>query len=342
MSPGNQRNKATAAAFWTAIDAAPEDELFAVAARFMTPDATWQGFAPLRPVSGPQALSAECLVPLKRAFPRLERLTHILIGGRSDGTMRGGDDGRAWVGATGYLVGEQAEPVWGIPARPGARRLRWGEFLEFDAEGRITRIQMLIDLIDWLEQIDLSPLPRPAGAPFVWPAPTGREGVLMPQQDQALSDDLLAYARAFIFGGLNAFDRTDLKSMGMARFFHPNVKWYGPGGIGACLSLREFEEWHQRPWLVAFPDRRVGDLDNLIAEGDFVGASSLPGVHATHTGPYLGHAASGRALAVNGIDFWRRDGGQFTENWVFVDMIHLFGQMGIDLLARVADMDRTR
>jgi predicted ester cyclase len=196
-------------------------------------------------------------------------------------------------------------------------------------------------VIDWLEQIGLSPLPPPNGAPFVWPAPTACDGVLTGEEDPAASDELLAYSRAFIFGGLNAFDKSDLKSMGMARFFHPNVKWYGPGGIGACLSLREFEDWHQKPWLVAFPDRRVGDLDNLIAEGDFVGASSLPGVHATQTGPYLGHPASGRALSVNGIDFWRRDGGMFTENWVFVDMVHLFGQMGHDLLAHLKDPGRT-
>ena len=54
--------------------------------------------------------------------------------------------------------------------------------------------------------------------------------------------------------------------MGMADYFHPNLKWYGPGGIRACFSFKEFEDLHQRPWLIAFPDRTVVDLDNLIAE----------------------------------------------------------------------------
>ena len=341
MSAANQRNKVRAAAFLAACDAAPLEGLAGAITPFVADDLRWQGFAPLSATTGVGAMVAQYLHPRRSAFPRMERLTHILIGGQSDGHVAGGDDSRHWVGATGLLVGEQVQTVWGIPARPGLRRLRWSEFLEFDDAGRITRIQMLIDVIDWLEQMDLSPLPRPNGAPFVWPAPTGCNGVLMGEQDTAASDDLLGYSRAFIFGGLNAFDKSDLKSMGMARFFHPNVKWYGPGGIGACLSLREFEDWHQKPWLVAFPDRRVGDLDNLIAEGDFVGASSLPGVHATHTGPYLGHPASGRPLSVNGIDFWRRDGGMFTENWVFVDMIHLFGQMGYDLLAHLKERNRT-
>ena len=92
---------------------------------------------------------------------------------------------------------------------------------------------------------------------------------------------------------------------------------------------------HQRPWLHAFPDRRVGDLDNLIAEGSFVGASSMPGVSLTHQGPYLGQKPSNNKCTVNGIDFWREDDGKFVENWVFVDMVNLFYQMGVDLLAMV-------
>ena len=129
--------------------------------------------------------------------------------------------------------------------------------------------------------------------------------------------------------------------MGMAGYFHPNLKWYGPGGIGACLSFAVFQDLHQLPWLEAFPDRKVGDLDNLIAEGGFVGASSLPGVWLTQSGPYLGHNASNRRAGVNGIDFWRYDNGQFTENWVFVDMVHLFQQFGVCLMTRVHQMTDT-
>lgn len=147
--------------------------------------------------------------------------------------------------------------------------------------------------------------------------------------------ETLDFSTAFIHGGLNRFDKSDLKSMGMARFFHPNLKWYGPGGIGGCLSLKEFEDMHQRPWLVAFPDRQVQDLDNLIAEDRPVGASSFPGVLATHTGPYQDTPATGNKIAFNGIDFWLKTDGQFTENWVFVDMIDVFNQFGVDLFARM-------
>ena len=197
------------------------------------------------------------------------------------------------------------------------------------------QLQFLLDFADWFEQIGRPVLPRPRGVPFVFPAPTGHDGILSGPQDAATSTETLDFARVFIYGGLNRFDRSDLSSMGMARFFHPNLKWYGPGGIGGCLSLKEFEDLHQRPWLAAFPDRQVQDLDNLIAENRLVGASSFPGVLATHTGRYQDTPATGTKIAFNGIDFWLKTGGQFTENWVFVDMIDLFNQFGVDLFARM-------
>ena len=35
-------------------------------------------------------------------------------------------------------------------------------------------------------------------------------------------------------------------------------------------------------------------------------------------------------------DWWKRDGEEYIENWVFVDMVHLFRQFGIDLFGRLA------
>lgn len=340
MTSFSQRNKAAARAWWQAADTAPPADLARVAADHLGPDLIWQGFAPLRDTTGTDSFVDQMLAPLRTAFPDLTRETHIAMGGASHGKADGSPDGAYWVGGTGYYHGTQTRDLWGIPARNRRLRLRWGEFLEFDNTGQIIRIQTLIDLIDWLEQLDLSPLPPPRGAPFVYPAPTGLNGVMW--EDRGDAQELLSFGHQFIFGGLNGFDRDDLTSMGMADYFHPNLKWYGPGGIGACLSFKEFEDLHQRPWLVAFPDRKVGDLDNLIAEGEFVGGSSLPGVWLTHSGPYLGHTASGQRAGVNGIDFWRFENGQFTENWVFVDMIHLFAQFGTDLMAQVAHLGQVR
>ena len=52
----------------------------------------------------------------------------------------------------------------------------------------------------------------------------------------------------------------------------------------------------------------------------------------THRGDYLGAKATGRALTLRVMDFYRCAGGQIMENWVSLDYGELFHQMGIDLL----------
>ncbi|MEO0692339.1 MAG: ester cyclase [Pseudomonadota bacterium] len=332
MSDLNQRNKQTAQRLWAALDRDPASAL-----PMLEVVTHWQGPAPVGVQNSGADIVAGLFAPLRDALPALQRQTHILTGGQSDAHEAGGGDGAWWVAGTGYYTGRAVAPVFGIPATGTDLRIRWGEFLRFDAAGAVTHAQTIWDLVDWCDQIGHPVLPRPRGALHVYPAPTGFDGVLTDPQDATETAETLRFGRAFIFGGLNSFDEADLSSMGMARFFHPNVKWYGPGGIGACLSLAEFETYHQQPWLTAFPDRKVMHLESLFAEGRMLAASGPMGVVGHHNGSYLGHAATGAAIEVSGLDFWLRDGGQFTENWVFVDMVHLFQQMGIDLLSQLSE-----
>jgi predicted ester cyclase len=196
----------------------------------------------------------------------------------------------------------------------------------------------LLDLIDLMQQAGVQVLPPSRGLDGVYPPPRADDGVLLDTQNAEVSRHSLEHIRKFIFDGLNKFDQSDLESMGMAGFFHPEVKWYGPGGIGACLTFSEFETFHQRPWLNAFPDRSVQDLTALIAEGNYSGAPGWAGVRATHTGEYLGYPATGNRIEFNGLDFWKREGEMYVENWVFVDMIHLFRQLGVDLIERMRQL----
>lgn len=330
MSEINQRNKSAARALWAALDRDP-----ASAAGALGAVTRWHAPAPIGPLPDGQAALTHLFAPLKAAIPDLQRETHILLGGQSSAHEDGTGDGDWWVAGTGYYTGTATQAVFGISATPQPLRIRWGEFLKFDATGQIIDAQTIWDFVDWFAQIGRPALPPSTGASYVYPAPTAFEGCLQDPQDNTETAETLSCGRGLIFGGLNRFDEADLSSMGMARFFHPNIKWYGPGGIGACLSLREFETLHQAPWLTAFPDRKVKHLESLFAEGRMLAASGPMGVVASHTGPYLGHPASGASLEVSGLDFWLRTGDRFTENWVFVDMVHLFAQMGVDLFERM-------
>jgi len=326
----NQRNKATALKVWAMLDSDP-----LAAVPMLASVGHWQGPEPVGVQTSGQAIVEAMFAPFQAAISGLKREMHIFTGGVSQASEAGSGDGAFWVAGTGYYTGRAVDEVFGIPATDTELRIRWGEFLRFDAAGNITHAQTIWDLVDWLDQIGHPVLPPSRGVPFVYPAATAYDAVLRAAQDAEETARSMALGRGLIFGGLNSFDESDLKSMGMADYFHPNLKWYGPGGIGGCLSLREFEVLHQHPWLIAFPDRKVKHLESLFAEDRIVAASGPMGVVAHQTGPYLGHPASGNPVEVSGLDFWLRTEGQFTENWVFVDMIHLFAQMGVDLLERI-------
>lgn len=331
----NQSNKERVLAYWAAIDAASPDTMASAVSAHLPQNFVWKGPAPLGEIIGPEALARNALAPLKEAIPDLKRQTHIFMGGQStDHTVDDAKDAY-WVAGTGYLTGTATKDFIGIPVTDRPLRIRWAEFIRFKT-GVIVESQVILDFVDWFDQIGLSVLPKPRGAEHVYPAPTGFDGVLRAAQNPEDTTYTLKLGNALLYGALNGFDQNELASMGMADYFHPNLKWYGPGGIGACLSFKEFEQLHQQPWLVAFPDRKVMGIESLFAEGNLLAASGVAGVEATHTGVYLSEPATGAHLKISGIDFWLVDGNQFTENWVFVDMIDLFNQMGINLFNRMA------
>ena len=329
-----QRNKELVWEFWQALEYADVDSCESVAAEFMTVDSRWHGPDPINELQGADGFSSGFWKSLLYSFPDLKRESHIFIGGKSSGRVDGSADGRMWVGGTGYFNATFSKDYLTIPATGEKVRIRWGEFCRLENQ-KIVETYFILDLVDLMQQAGCAVLPPSKGVDGVYPPPRANDGVLLNAQDSTVSEYTLDHIRRFIFEGLNSYDQSDLMSMGIADYFHPDVQWYGPGGIGACLSLKEFEDNHQRHWLKAFPDRAVQNLDALVAEGAYSGAPGWAGVTATHTGEYLGCEATGRPLEFNGLDFWKLENDRYVENWVFVDMIHLFRQFGVDLFERI-------
>ena len=333
----NQSNKGFIWDFWQALENADANQVEEVARLVMGENITWYGPDPINQLHGMEAFVSDFWLPLLQSFPDLKRQTYLFFGGESNGRIDGdiGQDGKMWVSGTGYLNGTFAQDYLKIPATGTEVNIRWGEFCRIE-QGKIVEVYFLLDLIDLMQQAGFHVLPPSRGVDGLYPPPHANDGILLEVQDELESLYSLDHIRRFIFEGLNSFDQSELESMGMADFFHQQVQWYGPGGIGACLSLKEFEDHHQLPWLIAFPDRRVQNLDALIAEGSYSGAPGWSGVIATHSGQYLDSPATGKQVGINGLDWWKREGEMYIENWVFVDMIHLFRQFGIDLFERLA------
>lgn len=316
------------------MESAESENLAAVAEQHIREASIWDSSDPINELHGARAFISDFWHPLLHSLPDLQRQCHIFIGGRSSGRADGSNDGRMWVGGTGLFNATFANDYLTIPASRQTVSIRWGEFCCVE-RGQIVETFCLLDLVDLMQQAGFRVLPPSRGIDGIFPPPRAKDGLLLEAQDEQTSAYSLEHIRRFIFDALNSYDQSALKSMGIADYFHPDVQWYGPGGIGACLSLQEFEDNHQRHWLRAYPDRQVQDLDALIAEGSFSGGPGWAGVKATHTGDYLDVRATNKPVEFNGLDFWKLENDRYIENWVFVDMIHLFRQFGVDLFTRL-------
>lgn len=238
-----------------------------------------------------------------------------------------------WIAATGHYCGTFVGDLFGIPATGALAYLRYGEFYRVTG-GRIAEVVAIWDLIDLMRQAGVNPLPASAGVELLVPGPRTHDGVRPDVVDMEEGARTNALVEAMI-AGLMEYDGASLDSMRMERFWSPNMLWYGPGGIGSNRRLRGFQDFHQRPFLTAFPDRRGGNHRARIGDGAYCASTGWPSITATHAGPYLGAPATNKRITMRVMDWWRREGDLLAENWVFIDLPDLFLQFGRDLFAEM-------
>ena len=52
---------------------------------------------------------------------------------------------------------------------------------------------------------------------------------------------------------------------------------------------------------------------------------------ATHSGEFMGIAATGKQVSIRYMDFWRVRDGKIVDNWVMVDFPDVLRQLGVDV-----------
>lgn len=290
-------------------------------------DVHWHGPHPINAHQGADAVLKAFWEPFLAALPDIERRDDILI----CGSFKKGD----WVGATGYYTGTFARDWLGIPATGGVLNIHFGEFSRLEA-GKVCEVYLIFDILDVLRQVGRWPtgLPLSPGVVDRVPGPASRDGVLLTSANPVEGTQSLELVEAMI-KGLMEYDRVSLASMAQERFWHPQMMWYGPAGIGTSRAIKGFQDVHQRAFLTAFPDRVGGDHKARLGEGAYVGSTGWPSVRATHLGPWLGVPATERKISMRVMDFWRREGNLLRENWVFIDQLELLLQMDFDVMARI-------
>jgi len=79
-------------------------------------------------------------------------------------------------------------------------------------------------------------------------------------------------------------------------------------------------------YFTAFPDLHI-TTDDLIAEGDKV--TKIWTAHGTHKGELMGIPATGKPIAVKGIEVFRLADGKIAELWASMDNLGMLQQLGI-------------
>lgn len=347
----DQATRAALRARLAALAETPADSIGSALDALARPDAQWRAAHPMNEMQGNAAALRAIWTPLKRALPDLERRDLIFSGGVYQG--------RTLFAAMGHYCGTMRSDWLGIPATGKALTLRYGEVWQIDGEGRVVQANLLWDVLDVMRQAGVWPLAPSLGVEGRWQGPLTGDGLRLAPSDSAESrasiEQTLAMHKTLAeFDDHGRLSRDALITMPQRAHWHPKMMWYGPAGIGTTRGLDGFVEGHQLPFRIAF-HRPQGTFEEVTAErtrhgaghyirigdGPYSVTGGWPSVYAVHKGGgFCGMPPTGKPVFMRVMDFYLHHEGLIRENWVPLDMLDLFRQTGVDLLARMHEVRR--
>ena len=293
---------------------------------------------PLGDLRGPLEYYSSCYGPLLRALPDLERRDYIVMAGHAG-------DGNNWVGCGGFYSGTFVAPWLDIPPTGHFVHMRYAEFYRFEND-RVVEVQAIWDIPELMMQANAWPMAPSLGREMLVPGPATNDGLVPGPYDETRA----ARSCQHIINMLECMKKHPAKGgpevMEMEKFWHPRLNWYGPAGIGTARGIEGFRHWHQIPFLRAMPDRGqyIDEIKyHFFGDGDYAAVTGWPNMIQTVTDDgWMGIAPSGQRITMCSLDFWRIENGLIRENWVLVDLLDAFRQLGVDVFARLREFGKAR
>ena len=290
---------------------------------------------PFGELQGAEAFYQSAYAPLLTAMPDLERREMIVLAGRTP-------EGQDWIGMMGTYMGTFTAPFLDIPPTGHLTHMRFHEFYRIQ-DNRITEMQAIWDIPELMMQANAWPMAPQLGKFLATPAPMTQDGLSVGGDGQAAMDHVIAMLTDLCKYPADP----DPAVMQLDRYWHPRNNWYGPAGIGTNRGIDGFRHWHQIPFLRAMPDRKLdamGDLmSHWVAEGNYVCETGWPNMRLTLSEDgWMGIAPAGKEVLLRSLDFWRVENGKIRENWVLVDLLDLYRQVGVDVFARLKEFNKAR
>ncbi len=293
---------------------------------------------PFGKITGAEIFFEKVILPLSLALPDLERRDSIVVSGVTEQQT-------GWVGCCGYYTGTFQTSWLDIPATGHQISIRFHEFYQF-SEQKLCQVQMIWDIPELMMQANVWPLAQSLGRDWRAPSPALQNGLKIATEDDEHSNNSRKHV-ADMLTDLSRHPRDGgPELMNFEKYWHPKFSWYGPAGIGTARGVYGFRQCHQIPFLKAMPDRGQDqeNLDyHLFAEGDFVAVTGWPNMRQTLSDDgWLAMVPTGRKIEIRSLDFWRLEKGLIRENWVLIDLLDIWRQVGVDVFSRLRDINNSR
>ena len=322
-----QQNKNCVWEMFHALANAPQKKIADTLRLYYAEEAVWEIFHPFNTLHGCQEAVQHFWQPLFQAIPNLERRLDIFAGSVYQDHY--------WVTCMGYLYGNFENPWLGIPATKDIVYLRMGEFHQVE-KGKISKTHLLLDIPDVMRQAGFYPFRPMMGASGLVFGPQKSNGLRLGEDDlqQKTLNTVLSMHKA-----LHEFDGKDVNSMPQDRYWSENFLYFAPAGIGTTRGLNNFKKKHQQPFLQSFPDRQGSEHYCRISDGPIACTSHWGTLTGTHLGAeWLGLPATGKKITMRVADWYcASEEGKLYENWLLLDILDMYQQMGFDVLANLAN-----
>ncbi|MEO1288148.1 MAG: ester cyclase [Chloroflexota bacterium] len=279
------------------------------------------------------ALYRDVYRPLLISISDLERRDYIVMAGEVNG--------KHWVGCAGYYMGVFERPWLDIPPTGHLVGMRYHEFFAIEND-KIVEMQALWDIPELMMQANAWSMTPSLGVEWRIPAPATLDGIITTPYDADHAETSLKLVSDMLADLKKNNEGVD--AMNLYAYWHPKFNWYGPAGIGSMRRVSGFRNWHQIPFLKAMPNRRAFlDKGIFFADADYVGFTAFPGMAMTFSGDgWLGIPPANQELTMRSLDFWRCENGLIRENWVLVDILDVYHQLGVDVLQRMRELTHMR
>ena len=315
--------------YFDALEGASVDGVEDVLNKYMSEDYDWRGVYPFREQKGRDQVASIFWKPLKKSLKQMQRRQDIFIGGVNE------ISGEKWVMSMGHLMGLFDSEWMGVRPTGKMISLRYAEFSCVE-NGKITKTGMFIDIIGFMLQAGINPLPPSTGQYFVYPGPRNHDGLLFEDAPEKEGVKTLALVNEMVD------DLTELNESGamgcppevLEKTWKKNMIWYGPGGIGASYTIPRYQLQHQLPFRNNLKDKKFNGHVCRFAEGKFACFFGWPNLSNTPTGGFLGLPGSDTNADMQVVDIYCREGDKLSENWVLIDLPFWLKQQGIDVLER--------